>query len=85
MSDSRAGRRFGRAAQGAHARAAPAGWRARWAALRRTREAGMATAEYAIGTLAAVAFAGMLLLIMRSDRVRSLLTGIVEQALSVAG
>lgn len=29
-------------------------------------EAGMATAEYAIGTLAAAAFAGLLLAIMRS-------------------
>lgn len=43
----------------------------------------MATAEYAIGTLAAVGFAGLLLVILRSEQVRSLLLGIVQSALSV--
>jgi hypothetical protein len=57
--------------------------RRRWAALVSRREAGMATAEYAIGTLAAVGFAGLLLVILRSDQVRTLLLGIVQQALSV--
>lgn len=55
----------------------------RWAALAGSKEAGMATAEYAIGTLAAVGFAGLLLVILRSDQVRTLLLGIVQQALSV--
>jgi len=45
-------------------------------------EAGMATAEYAIATLAAVGFAGLLVLIMRSGEVRGLLMNIIEQALS---
>ena len=46
-------------------------------------EAGMATAEYAIGTLAAAAFAGLLLAIMRSGGLRATLQSIIESALSV--
>ena len=46
-------------------------------------EAGMATAEYAIGTLAAAAFAGLLLAIMRSGGLRATLQSIIEPALSV--
>ncbi len=57
--------------------------RRRWAALRRTAEAGMATAEYAIATLAAAGFAGLLLLILRSAEVRGVLLGIFRQALQV--
>ena len=45
-------------------------------------DAGMATAEYAIATLAAVGFAGLLVAILRSDEVRGLLLGIVRRALS---
>ena len=47
------------------------------------RDDGMATAEYAIATLAACGFAGLLVVILRSEEVRGLLTGIVERALSV--
>ena len=47
-----------------------------------TRDAGMATAEYAIVTLAAVGFAGLLLAILRSDEVRGALLGIIRRALS---
>lgn len=50
--------------------------------LRRT-ELGMATAEYAIATLAAVGFAGLLVVIMRSDEVRGFLLGIIRSALSI--
>lgn len=46
-------------------------------------EAGMTTAEYAVGTVAAVAFAGLLLAIVRSDAVRAALTGIITSALNV--
>lgn len=46
-------------------------------------EAGMATAEYAIGTLAAAAFAGLLLAIMRSGSLRATLQGMIESALNV--
>lgn len=46
-------------------------------------EEGAATAEYAIATMAAVAFAGMLVVIMRSDAVKAILTDLIERALSV--
>lgn len=46
------------------------------------REAGMATAEYAIATLAAVAFAGLLAAVLGSGEVRSLLMGLIRSALS---
>lgn len=46
-------------------------------------DAGMATAEYAIATVAAAGFAGLLLVILRSDEVRGLLLGIVRGALSM--
>lgn len=50
---------------------------------RRVRDAGMATAEYAIATLAAAGFAGLLLVVLRSDEVRGMLSSIVRQALSL--
>ena len=46
---------------------------------------GAATAEYAIATMAAVGFAGLLVVILRSDEVRGLLTDIVRTALSIPG
>ena len=46
-------------------------------------DAGMATAEYAIVTVAAAGFAGLLLVILRSDEVRGLLLGIVRSALAI--
>lgn len=48
-------------------------------------EQGAATAEYAIATMAAVGFAGLLVVIMRSDEVRGLLTDIIRTALSIPG
>ena len=47
------------------------------------REEGMATAEYAIGTLAAAAFAGLLLAIIRSGSLSGMLESILSSALSV--
>jgi len=47
-------------------------------------ETGAATAEYAIATMAAVAFAGLLVVIMRSDEVRGILTDLVRRALAVS-
>jgi Flp pilus assembly pilin Flp len=53
-------------------------------ALRRLRdEAGAATAEYVIATMAAVGFAGLLILILRGDEVRGILTDLVRHALTV--
>ena len=48
-------------------------------------ESGAATAEYAIATIAAVGFAGLLVVILRSDEVRGMLTDLVRNALSIPG
>ncbi|MBT5617381.1 MAG: DUF4244 domain-containing protein [Microbacteriaceae bacterium] len=48
-------------------------------------EVGAATAEYAIATMAAVGFAGLLVVIMRSDEVRQILTDLVRSALTFTG
>lgn len=47
-------------------------------------DSGAATAEYAITTMAAVAFAGLLVVIMRSEEVRGILTDLVRRALTVS-
>jgi hypothetical protein len=49
------------------------------------RDRGSATAEYAIATLAAVGFAGLLVVILRSDAVRAMLTSLIQHALSYSG
>ena len=46
-------------------------------------QSGMATAEYAIATLAAVGFAGVLVFIMRSDEVRGFLLNLIRTALAL--
>ena len=56
----------------------------RFRAVRTTFEAGMTTAEYAVGTLAACAFAGVLMVVVRSGAVKSALTGLITSALSMA-
>jgi hypothetical protein len=45
-------------------------------------EEGAATAEYAIATMAAVSFAGLLVVIMRSDEVKTILFDLVRSALT---
>lgn len=47
-----------------------------------TDEAGAATAEYAIATMAAVGFAGLLVVIMRSEEVKEILLDLVRSALT---
>lgn len=49
--------------------------------VRAAAERGMATAEYAVGTVAACGFAGLLYKILTSSQVQTLVTGIVERAL----
>ena len=51
----------------------------------RGAEAGMTTAEYAVGTLAACAFAAVLLAVVRSGAVKSALASVITAALGVAG
>lgn len=47
-------------------------------------EEGAATAEYAVATMAAVGFAGLLVVILRGDEVRGILTDLIRKALTVA-
>lgn len=49
------------------------------------RDDGAVTAEYAIATLAAVGFAGLLVVILRSEEVRAMLFEVVRDALSLPG
>ena len=58
------------------------------ARLRRVRcrlDAGMTTAEYAVGTLAAVAMAVALIAVARSDAVRGALARVIQTALGAGG
>nr|WP_232331634.1 DUF4244 domain-containing protein [Agromyces laixinhei] len=52
-------------------------------AVRLAGERGAATAEYAVATMAAVGFAGLLVIILRGDEVRGILTDLVRNALTV--
>ena len=52
--------------------------------IRAAADAGMSTAEYCVGTLAACAFAAVLMAVVRSGAVRSALTGLIKAALSIA-
>ncbi|MFC9971780.1 DUF4244 domain-containing protein [Spirillospora sp. NPDC127200] len=54
----------------------------RW---RTARDAGMSTVEYAVGTVAAAAFAGLLFKIASSPEVRAMLLGIIRKALALGG
>ena len=54
-----------------------------WLGSRANGQHGMATAEYAIATLGAVAFAGLLVVILRSEEVRGFLLGIIRAALAM--
>lgn len=58
--------------------------RVQWTALRRriAEDRGSATAEYAVVILAAVAFAGVLVAVMRSGEVQAILTDLVRTALT---
>jgi hypothetical protein len=51
--------------------------------VRMQADAGMSTAEYAIGTIAACAFAALLYKVITSTQILDLLTGLVTRALQV--
>ena len=53
------------------------------ALLRLREDRGAATAEYIVATMAAVGFAGLLIVILRGDEVRGILTELVRSALTV--
>ncbi|MGY2067221.1 DUF4244 domain-containing protein [Blastococcus sp. SYSU DS0619] len=54
----------------------------RWARLHAAAEAGMSTAEYAVGTVAACAFAAVLYRVVTGDSIVSGLTDLVDAALA---
>ena len=54
----------------------------RWRAVRATGEAGMSTAEYAVGTVAACAFAAVLYRVVTGSSIVSGLTDLVDSALA---
>ena len=47
------------------------------------RDAGMTTAEYAVGTVAACGFSGILYKVITSPQVLELLTGVIGRALKL--
>lgn len=49
----------------------------------RRGQAGMTTAEYAIGTVAACTFAALLIAVVRSPEIRAALLGIITGALNL--
>ena len=55
-----------------------------WSRLAQRREAGMTTAEYAVGTIAACAFAALLLVVIKSGAVEGLVTTVITTALKVS-
>ncbi|WP_369259262.1 DUF4244 domain-containing protein [Geodermatophilus amargosae] len=55
----------------------------RWARVRATAEAGMSTAEYAVGTVAACAFAAVLYRVVTGGSVVTALGDLVDSALGV--
>ncbi|GAA4236529.1 hypothetical protein FHR32_003197 [Streptosporangium album] len=61
--------------------------RARWALLAAEtgRDRGMSTAEYAVGTIAACAFAALLFKVVTSSEVQQMISGLINRALNVAG
>ncbi|TDD16009.1 DUF4244 domain-containing protein [Nonomuraea diastatica] len=49
------------------------------------RERGMSTAEYAVGTIAACAFAALLFKVVSSPEVQEMLTSLIDRALKTTG
>ncbi|MEU4177475.1 DUF4244 domain-containing protein [Streptomyces sp. NPDC026589] len=58
-----------------------AGWATRWAGRLGRSDRGMTTSEYAVGTIAACAFAAVLYKVVNSGPVLSALQSLVEDAL----
>jgi len=54
-------------------------------AFRRRSERGMTTAEYAVGTVAACGFAGVLYKLLESDTVVGMLTDVLSTAFGLLG
>ncbi|GAB3581866.1 hypothetical protein GCM10027445_54300 [Amycolatopsis endophytica] len=69
---------------GRHAAPSRARWWRRWFRPLVATDDGMSTAEYAIGTIAAAAFAALLYSVVTGDSVVAALTGLVQQALTAS-
>ena len=61
-------------------RTAPARAAVRLQVLQAEREAGMTTAEYAVGTVAACGFSGILYKVITSPEILGLITGVISKA-----
>ncbi|MFM1966735.1 MAG: hypothetical protein RL134_2460 [Actinomycetota bacterium] len=48
----------------------------------RREDAGMTTVEYAVGTVAAASFGGLLIKLLMSDEARNLVWGLISNAIS---
>lgn len=59
--------------------------RIRHTAARLAQDDGAATAEYAVTIMAAVGFAGLLVVILKSGEVQGILSDLVRRALTIAG
>ncbi|MDA0636673.1 DUF4244 domain-containing protein [Nonomuraea sp. MCN248] len=63
----------------------------RWWSLRQarlsaaSRDRGMSTAEYAVGTIAACAFAALLFKVVSSPEVQQMLSSLIDRALNTNG
>jgi hypothetical protein len=61
-------------------------WQTRWARCTGPhRDRGMSTAEYAVGTIAACAFAALLFKVVTSPEVQEALSALVDRALNTSG
>ncbi|MDQ0378717.1 DUF4244 domain-containing protein [Amycolatopsis thermophila] len=69
---------------GRHAAPPRPRWWRRWLRPVITADDGMSTAEYAIGTIAAAAFAALLYSVVTGDSVLAALTGLIQQALTAS-
>lgn len=67
-----------------HPHSASRRWRSRWSVRPGRRDAGMSTAEYAVATVAACAFAVVLHGVVTSAPVSAAMQGLVERALGSA-
>ena len=65
--------------------AGPAARAGRWVRSRLADETGMSTAEYAVGTVAACAFAAVLYKVVTGDSIVSGLDALVDRALNTLG
>ncbi len=66
-------------------RTAPVRAAVRFSALQEgDRDAGMTTAEYAVGTVAACGFSGILYKVITSPQVLELITGVISRAFTLA-